>query len=132
VGTLLQDLHYRQSRSHPPFTLAAVLALTLGIASTTAIFSPVNGVVLRPPPYADSEQLVTPWDTNHEKALEHEPISPATFLDDRAGSVLFGVAPADPVTIGGVATLTMTIALIACLVPAWRASRTEAPAALKE
>lgn len=50
----------------------------------------------------------------------------------QAGSILFAVAPADPVTIGAVATLTMTIALVACLVPAWRASGTEPLAALKE
>jgi putative ABC transport system permease protein len=78
----------------PGFALAAVLALGLGIGATAAIFSVVNGVVLKPLPYADPGRLVTIWDANHEKALEHEALSPVTFLDYRALRQVFSDAAA--------------------------------------
>ncbi|HEX5048356.1 MAG TPA: multidrug ABC transporter substrate-binding protein, partial [Gammaproteobacteria bacterium] len=49
----------RGFRRRPAFTLAVVFTLALGIGATTAIFSVVNGVVIKPLPYPDSEALVT-------------------------------------------------------------------------
>ena len=57
---MLKDLRYsmRQLRNAPGFALTAILTLALGIGATTAIFSIVEGVLLRPLPFPDAKRLV--------------------------------------------------------------------------
>src|SRR5438552_11419350 len=96
MDTLLRDIRYgmRTLFHSPAFTLTAVLALGLGIGSITAIFSVLDGIVLRPLPFKDAERLVMLWETNPSKSLDHEPISPVNFVDYRSLSHAFSDATA--------------------------------------
>ncbi len=59
-ATFQQDLRFalRQFRRNPGFTVAAVITLALGVGMTTAIFSLVNGIILRQLPFPDADQLI--------------------------------------------------------------------------
>ncbi|HEY1341080.1 MAG TPA: ABC transporter permease [Bryobacteraceae bacterium] len=86
MSALLQDVRYglRLLAKNPSFTAAAVLCLGLGIGITTAIFSVVNAVLLRPLPYAQPQRLVrifTEFPTFPNGGLRHFWVSAPEYLD---------------------------------------------------
>ena len=83
MGTLLQDLRYaaRMLRKSPGFTAVALIALMLGIASTTVIFSVVDGVLLRPLPYPEADRIVSVSQTVRSTGRDRQSSSPANYID---------------------------------------------------
>jgi putative ABC transport system permease protein len=100
---LMQDLRYgvRTLRKSPGFTIVSLATLALGIGANTAIFSFVDGVLLKPLPYADADRIV--------RVLEKPPgaprngISTLNFLDWRSQNTVFEHMAAQN---GGQVTLT--------------------------
>ena len=83
---------FRQFTHHRGFAVVTVLVLGLTIAAAVTVYTIVDGVVLRPLPYVEPDRLVMLWDTNAEKALRHEPISPVNFMDYRQLPAFSGAA----------------------------------------
>jgi putative ABC transport system permease protein len=85
MDTLLQDLRFslRLLRRQPGFTALVVLTLALGIGANTAIFSAVDGVLLRPLPLPEPERLVVLWGDHPEAGRQS--ISLPNFNDWREG-----------------------------------------------
>jgi putative ABC transport system permease protein len=84
METLLRDVRYgiRSLTKRPGFTVVALIALALGIGANTAIFSLVNGVLLRPLPFAEPDRLVWMWG-NIRNGGNRASVSPPDFLDYR-------------------------------------------------
>ncbi len=88
------------------FTLVSILTLGLGIGANTAIFSVVNGVLLKPLPYPDSNRLVGVWQTAPGINIKDLNASPATYYTYREESRTLediGLWRGESVTITGLA-----------------------------
>ena len=103
---LLQDIRYglRMLRKSPGFTLVAVIALALSIASTTAIFSVVDTVLLHPLPYPDANRILSVSESQRSTGEGGGPPSPANYLDWQAQNHVFSYMAASrgwPVNLAG-------------------------------
>jgi len=113
LETLVQDLLFatRMLGKNPGFTAIAVLTLVLGIGATTAIFSVVYGVLLRPLPYPEPDQIVQLWELSAKGGRMNFP--EPNFTDIRSASqTLEALAECDagPFTITGGTEPTRTLA----------------------
>jgi putative ABC transport system permease protein len=82
IAPFLQDLRFagRLLLRSPGFTLIAVAAIALGIGANTAIFSVVNGVLLKSLPYRDPDGIVMVWERNIPRDRKTNSAGPANFL----------------------------------------------------
>jgi len=91
MNSLRQDLRFglRMLLKQPGFTALAVFTLALGIGANTAIFSVVNGILLKPLPYPEPDRLVTLWERNPQKGMDQELVTPPDFDDWQAQQTVF-------------------------------------------
>lgn len=91
METLLKDIRYglRNLLKHPTFAVTALITLAIGIGANATIFSFVNGVLLRPLPYPESERLVVINETAYKQGIESMSTSFPNFLDWRAQNRVF-------------------------------------------
>jgi len=86
----MKDLAFaiRSLRRGPGFTITAILTIGLGIGASTAIFSVIDTVLLRPLPYPKPDRLVLVWSELKNRQLTDFPLSPPDFDDLRHGATL--------------------------------------------
>ena len=89
MDTIIQDLKFaaRTLLRRPGFVAVAVITMALGIGANTAIFSVVNGVLLKPLPYPNPDRLVVVAETSKE--VPEIQVSYPDYLDWRAQATVF-------------------------------------------
>ena len=88
----MKDLRYgfRLLAKRPGFTIVAVITLALGIGANTAIFSVVNGLLLRPLPYLDADRLAIIWTHSPGANVEQDWPSPGQYSAIKSQNTVFG------------------------------------------
>ena len=85
MDRLRQDLVYavRNLRRSPGYAIVTILTLALGIGANTAIFSVVNGVILKPLPYPEPERLIYITSQFPTLGFDQFWVSPPEFIEFR-------------------------------------------------
>src|ERR1043166_1702508 len=85
METVIQDIRYgiRMLLKSPGLSIVATVALALGIGANTAIFSVVNGVLLRPLPFPDPDSLMAAFETDQQRGQLRGSYSYPNFFDLR-------------------------------------------------
>jgi hypothetical protein len=88
----LSDVRYgiRQLRKSPAFAITAILTLALGIGGMTAVFSVVEGVLLRPLPFKDSGQLLSLHESAREDPHDFRVTAPDVLIFQRESKAFSG------------------------------------------
>jgi putative ABC transport system permease protein len=79
----IRDVRFalRGVRRNPGFAAVVVVTLALGIGASTAVFSVVEGIMLRPPPFFDPDRLAVVWQNDRATGTVREDASPADYFD---------------------------------------------------
>jgi predicted permease len=87
----MQDFRYalRLMAQRPGFTIVAVITLALGIGANSAIFSLVNGLLLRPLPYADADRLAIIWTHSPGANVDQDWPSPGQYSAVKSQNTVF-------------------------------------------
>jgi predicted permease len=87
----MKDLRYglRLLAKRPGFTIVAVITLALGIGANTAIFSVINGLLLRPLPYLDADRLAIIWTHSPGANVEQDWPSPGQYSAIKSQNTVF-------------------------------------------
>jgi len=100
MDAFFQDVRFtlRTLARDRSFTFTALLTLGVGIGASTAIFSIVDGVLLRPLPYGDADRIVTLWQHDRGAGIERDDVSSANYMDwrDRAERTFERLAALEP------------------------------------
>jgi putative ABC transport system permease protein len=75
---------FRRLRTSPGYAAVSILTLGLGIGASTAIFSAVDGVLLKSLPYRDPESLVQMWESSVPRKFDSFPVTPSDLAEWRA------------------------------------------------
>lgn len=88
LDMLVQDVRYalRLMRHRVGYTVLVVVTLATGIGASTAMFSAIHGVLLRPLPFKDPSRLLMIWENDRLNHKPRYPVAPANFDDWRRGS----------------------------------------------
>jgi putative ABC transport system permease protein len=98
TGAWKRDIRYafRAAHKRPVTSLLAIVTIALGIGVSTSIFSIVNAILVKPPPYKDPDRLVMLWNLNEREGYSYEEtksrgvsMSPAEFLEWKNESGIF-------------------------------------------
>jgi len=97
---------FRRLRREPMFTAVTLATLAVGVGANTAIFSVLDGILIKPLPYPKAEQLVGVWHTAPGVGIPQLPVGPSNYFVYREQSRTledFGVYTGDSVNVTGIA-----------------------------
>src|SRR5690349_23961126 len=85
MTSVLADARFalRRLRTSPGFALATLATLAVAIGATTAMFSVVDGILLKPLPVKEQNRLLVVWTSVPERGFDHWPFSYASFVGIR-------------------------------------------------
>src|SRR5580658_2903812 len=115
MGSANQFKHLlRRLFRSPMFTLVTVLTIAIGVGANAAIFSVINGILLKPLPYPDPERLVGVWQTAPGIGITNLQASPSdyfTFLEENRTFQQIGIWTGDSVSVTGLSAPEQVLAL---------------------
>ncbi len=120
MSAFLNDIKYgvRQMRKNPGFTVVVVIVLSLAIGGTTAMFTLVNALLLRPLPVKNPDQLVRLYAKENKPDGRYRSFSYPNMVDIRKANGVFSHVTGFTITLLGITEGDVTRRTMAAMVPA--------------